>query len=67
MRVINGNDGLGAHGWPDRPVWGEPFGSLRQPGDCDHRIVPLRAASTEMPFSVRMLPMARSSAARALT
>ena len=46
---------------------GELFGSLPQPGDSDHRIVPLRAASTEMPFSVRMLPMARSSAARALT
>lgn len=50
-----------------RPVWGELFGSWRQPGDSDHRIVPLKAASTEMPFSVRMLPMARSSAARALT
>jgi hypothetical protein len=29
MCVINENDALGAHGWPDRPVWGELFGSLR--------------------------------------
>ena len=69
FEVTDGRGGIRLLSPPSRRsgYQGELFGSLPQPGDSDHRIVPLRAASTEMPFSVRMLPMARSSAARALT
>jgi len=67
MRVINGNDRLGAHVGRIGPSGENSSVRCGNQATADHRIVPLRAASTEMPFSVRMLPMARSSAARALT
>ena len=66
MRVIKEDDVAAARGWRIAPSGTTPR-FVAQPGDRDHRSVPLTAASTEMPFSVRMLPMARWSAARALT
>ena len=38
MRVIKGDDAVGAHGSRDMPVWGELFRSLRSKEDGDLRV-----------------------------
>ena len=38
MRVIKGDDAVGAHGSRDMPVWGELFRSLRSKEDADLRV-----------------------------
>lgn len=38
MRVIKGDDVVGAHGSRDMPIWGELFRSLRNQADSDLRV-----------------------------